>query len=62
VLIYNIIKELINHWGNEKLDKIIISEVPLQIKKVVRWMGNNPIWLIKEDHGYELTTIEPQES
>jgi len=61
VLIYNIIKELINHWGNEKLDKIIISEVPLQIKKVVRWTGNNPIWLIKGDRGYELTTIEPKE-
>ena len=61
VLIYNIVKELVNHWGNEKLDKIIISEVPLQIKKVVKWAGNNPIWLIKNNRGYELTTTEPEE-
>jgi hypothetical protein len=25
VLVYNIIKELVNHWGNEQLNKIIIS-------------------------------------
>lgn len=61
VLIYNIIKQLVNHWGNEKLDRVIISEVPLQIKKVVKWTGNEPIWLVNGDHGYELTTTEPDE-
>lgn len=56
VLIYNIITQLVNHWGNEQLNKIIISEVPLQIKKVVRWMGNSNIYLVKEDdRGYSYT-------
>lgn len=54
VLIYNIITQLVNHWGNEQLDKIIISEVPLQIKKVVRWVGNSNIYLIKDGDSYTL--------
>ena len=42
-LVYDIIKELVNHWGNEDLNKIIISEVPLKIKRVVSWTGTDPI-------------------
>ena len=48
VLIYNIIKELVNHWGNEQLHKIIISEVPLQIKSVVKWIGNESVWYVED--------------
>ena len=44
-LVYNIIKQLVHHWGNEQLSKIIISEVPLKIKKVVKWTGNNSIYV-----------------
>ena len=60
-LIYNIIKELVNHWGNEDLNKIIISEVPLQIKQVAKWMGNSNIWLVKENNTsfYTLKTTQP---
>ena len=61
VLIYNIIKQLVNHWGHEKLSNIVISEVPLRIKRAVRWTGNSPIWLIKGDKGYQLVTIQPDE-
>ena len=49
VLVYNIIKQLVNHWGNELLHKIIITEVPLQIKRVVRWMGIDPIYLVQQE-------------
>ena len=48
VLYYNIITELVNHWGEEDLNNIIIQDVPLRIRKVVAWNGENPIWL-KED-------------
>lgn len=48
VLIYNIIKELVNHWGNEQLSKIIISEVPLQIKQVVKWIGNSSAFVVED--------------
>ena len=63
-LIYNIIKELVNHWGNQDLNKIIISEVPLQIKQVVKWMGSSDIWLLKEKDNtyYTLSTQQPSSS
>ena len=68
-LIYNIIKELVNHWGNEQLSKIIISEVPLQIKQVAKWKGSSKIWLTKKEEGTEeekkyywmLVTTQPSE-
>ena len=46
VLVYNIIKQLVNHWGNEQLHKIIISEVPLQIKHVVKWIGDDKVYAV----------------
>lgn len=62
-LIYNIIKELVNHWGNQQLSKIVISEVPLQIKQVVKWMGSSDIWLLKENGNtfYTLSTSQPED-
>jgi len=45
VLIYDIIKEVVNHWGNEDLNKIFITEVPRQIKKTLKWMGTTPIYI-----------------
>ena len=59
-LIYNIIKQLVNHWGNEKLDNIIISEVPLQIKKTVKWIGEDDVYLITTGNP-KLTTVEPEQ-
>ena len=59
VLIYNIIKQLVNHWGNEALNKIIISQVPLQIKQVVKWTGAKEIYLVKSINQPMLcTTLE----
>jgi len=50
---------LVNHWGNESLSKIIISEVPLKIKQVVKWTGKNPIYVVKVDNNdYRLYTHE----
>ena len=60
VLMYDIIKELVNHWGNEQLSKIIISEVPLRIKSAVRWVGQDPLYLIQVPDNYQLTTNEDQ--
>ena len=43
--IYQIIQELVNHFGGEQLGKIIISDVPNQIKKVMKWTGATPLYL-----------------
>ena len=60
VLIYNIIKQLVNHWGNEQLYKIIISEVPLQIKSVVKWIGNQSIWYVEDPNNPFIYTTEQE--
>lgn len=62
VLIYNIIKQLVNHLGNQLLQNIIISEVPLQIKKAVQWNGTENIFLKQESnqsYNYILTYEQP---
>lgn len=48
VLYYNLIVELLNHWGKEDLSNIIIQDVPLRIRKIVQWNGLNNIYLSKE--------------
>lgn len=59
VLIYNIIKQLVNHWGNQQLSKIIISEVPLQIKEVVKWTGNEQVYLCLDSKAEYILTQTP---
>ena len=43
--IYQIIQELVNHFGGEQLGKIIISDVDSRIKKVMKWTGSTPLFL-----------------
>ena len=45
IKIYQIIQELVNHWGGEQLSKIVINDVPDQIKQIVKWTGDKPIYL-----------------
>ena len=35
--LYQIIQEAVNHWGGEPLEKIIISDIPEKIQKLVVW-------------------------
>ncbi|AXF52490.1 MAG: putative flagellin-like protein [Caudoviricetes sp.] len=46
--IYQIIQELVNHFGGEQLGKIIISDVDTRIKQVVKWTGGNPLYIVRE--------------
>lgn len=43
--VYQIIQELVNHFGGQQLSKIIIGDVPNQIKKVMKWTGSTPLFL-----------------
>lgn len=62
--IYQIIQELVHHWGNEQLGKIIISDVDLQIKQVMKWLGSTPIYIGRENIDnqiqYGITTDEAE--
>ena len=43
-LIYDIIQTLVCNYGGESLDKIIINDIPLQIKQVVRNTSSNSMY------------------
>lgn len=43
--VYNLIQELVNHWGKEQLGKIIISDINTRIKKVMKWKGSTPLYM-----------------
>lgn len=45
VLIYDLIQELVNHWGGESLNNIVIEDVPLRIKRVMKWTGDVPLYM-----------------
>lgn len=49
VLVYNIIRELVNHFGGDSLNNIVIEDVPLRIKRVLKWNGSNPLYIQRID-------------
>lgn len=48
VLIYDIIQEVVNHFGGEDLNNIIIEDVDEKIPMVMKWNGDAPLYLIKQ--------------
>lgn len=67
VLVWNIIQEVVNHFGNEPLENIVIEDVPLRIKRLVRWYGDTPLYIcstgvVDGRSSYLLTLEKPGES
>lgn len=60
--IYQIITELVNHFGGEQLGKIIISDLDKRIKQVMQWTGNSPLYFIHnpKENQYLMTVNEEQ--
>ena len=54
--IEQIIREAVNHFGGEQLSKIIISDIDSRIKKVMKWIGSTPLYLINKEGSYTFTT------
>ena len=52
VTIAQIIREAVNHWGGEQLGRILISDIDEKVKMVVRWIGDNPVYLINQGGNY----------
>ena len=53
--IYQIIRQLINHFGGEQLGKIIISDLDTRVKQVMQWTGDSPLYFVQKNGQYELT-------
>ena len=60
--IYQIIKQLVNHFGGENLTKIIISDLDLRVKQVMRWNASSPLYFLRKDNEYRVTINEEQYS
>ena len=62
VLISQMIRELVNHFGGEQLSKIIISDLDDRVKQVMKWTGSKPVFLInlgtEDEPRYSLTMDE----
>lgn len=43
--IYQIIQELVNHFGGQDLSKIIIEGLDTRVRQVMKWNGDEPIYL-----------------
>lgn len=48
VPIYSLLQEMVHHFGGEALENIFIEDVPKRIKKIVRWMGDSPLYLVRQ--------------
>ena len=44
--IYQIIQELVHHFGGEQLGKIIISDLDTRVKQVMKWTGDSPLYMM----------------
>lgn len=57
VTVYQIIQEVVHHWGGEILNNIVIEDVPLRIKRILRWNGSTPLYLISNGGSAEAGTL-----
>ena len=53
--IYQIIQQLVHHWGGEQLGKIIISDLDNRVKQAMRWNLNTPLYLTQNENQYDFS-------
>ena len=60
--IYQIIYELVNHFGGEDINKIVIGDIDKKIKMVMKWTGSNPVYLYHHNDNYYMTVNSEEAS
>lgn len=60
--IYQIIQELVNHFGGEQLSKIIISDLDTRVRQVMKWIGSSPLYIITRVSGGTIQYIPTTEA
>ncbi|HAU87365.1 MAG TPA: hypothetical protein DCW90_18335 [Lachnospiraceae bacterium] len=55
VKLYDLIQELVNHFGGEPLNNIVIEDVDLRIRRIMKWTGDNPLWMKKDTSSVDTT-------
>lgn len=56
--IFQIIYEAVNHWGGEAIENIIITDIDEEIKMLVKYMGDKPVYFSND---YQSLSFEAQE-
>lgn len=56
--IFQIIYEAVNHWGGEAIENIIVTDIDEEIKMLVRYMGDKPVYFSND---YQSLSFEAQE-
>lgn len=56
--IYQIIRQMVNHFGQEDLSRIIISDLDTRVKQVMQWTGDTPLYFLQKQGQY-MTTMNP---
>ena len=62
--IFQIILELVNHFGGQQLGKIIINDVDTRIKAVMKWTGSTPLYIqstVNDNTGQKIYTVSTTE-
>lgn len=54
--IFQIIQELVHHFGGEQLGKIIISDIDSRAKKIMKWSKTAPLYIYFKDGKYNVAT------
>jgi len=60
IVMIQLIREIVNHYGNEQLSKIIVSDLDTRVKQVKMWNGEQPLYFydIGDTYRYSLTPLE----
>lgn len=53
--VYQIIIELMNHFGQEPLHRIIVSDIETRVKQVMRWTSSAPLYMVQKQNQYQMT-------
>lgn len=54
--IFQIIYEAVNHWGGEPIENIIITDLDEEVKMLVKYIGNSPIYFSSNYQDFTFTS------
>lgn len=58
--IYQIILELVNHFGEEDMSRILIDDVDTRVKQCMKWIGNVPLFIKKVQGESSIVTTDEE--
>lgn len=57
ITLVQLIREIVNHYGNEQLGKIIISDLDTKVKQVMMWNAQQPLYFYDNGGSYRYSLI-----